>query len=190
MLGMASVETAPPTPCPIITSTGPGSAACVSRAGEELDACKAANIAVEIVPGITAAQGAAARLGLSLTDRKHSRWLQYITGHAQNGQLPDDIDWRALADTATTTAIYMPVRTLAALVTRALAEGLDPATPAAAIARATRPDQEVIAAPIAELPVLLAQAALPGPVLVMIGQGVGGAASMGAIAGIPRSAAG
>jgi uroporphyrin-III C-methyltransferase/precorrin-2 dehydrogenase/sirohydrochlorin ferrochelatase len=160
------------------------------RAGEELDACKAASIAVEIVPGITAAQGAAARLGLSLTDRKHSRRLQYITGHAQNGQLPDDIDWRALADTATTTAIYMPVRTLAALVTRALAEGLDPATPAAAIARATRPDQEVIAAPIAELPVLLAQAALPGPVLVMIGQGVGGAASMGAIAGIPRSAAG
>ena len=140
------------------------------RAGEELDACKAANIAVEIVPGITAAQGAAARLGLSLTDRKHSRRLQYITGHAQNGQLPDDIDWRALADTATTTAIYMPVRTLEALVTRALAEGLDPATPAAAIARATRPDQEVIAAPIAELPVLLAQAALPGPVLVMIGR--------------------
>ena len=64
------------------------------RAGEELDACKAANIAVEIVPGITAAQGAAAKLGFSLTDRKHSRRLQYVTGHAKNGQLPDDIDWR------------------------------------------------------------------------------------------------
>ena len=160
------------------------------RAGEELDACKAAGISVEIVPGISAAQGAAARLGLSLTDRKHSRRLQYITGHAQSGQLPDDIDWRALADTATTTAIYMPVRTLGALVARALAEGLDPATPAAAIARATRPDQQVVAAPIAELPALLAQAALPGPVLVMIGQGVGGIASTDAIAGMPRTAAG
>ena len=83
------------------------------RAGEELDACHAAGIAVEIVPGITAAQGAAARLGLPLTDRKYSRRLQYVTGHAKNGQLPDDIDWRALADPATTTAIYMPVRTLA-----------------------------------------------------------------------------
>jgi uroporphyrin-III C-methyltransferase/precorrin-2 dehydrogenase/sirohydrochlorin ferrochelatase len=142
------------------------------RAGEELDACKAANIAVEIVPGITAAQGAAARLGLSLTDRKHSRRLQYITGHAQSGKLPDDIDWRALADSATTTAIYMPVRTLESLVTRALAEGLDPATPAAAIARATRPDQQVIAGPISELPARLAQTALPGPVLVMIGRGL------------------
>ena len=139
------------------------------RAGEELDACQAAGIAVEIVPGITAAQGAAARLGLPLTDRKHSRRLQYVTGHAMNGQLPDDIDWRALADPATTTAIYMPVRTLEALVTRALAEGLDPLTPSAAIARATRPDQAVIAAPIKELPARLAQGQLPGPVLVMIG---------------------
>jgi uroporphyrin-III C-methyltransferase/precorrin-2 dehydrogenase/sirohydrochlorin ferrochelatase len=140
------------------------------RAGEELDACKAANIAVEIVPGITAAQGAAARLGFSLTDRKHSRRLQYITGHAQSGQLPDDIDWRALTDPATTTAIYMPVRTLEALVTRGLAEGLDPAMPAAAVARATRPDQQVIAASISELPARLKQAALPGPVLVMMGR--------------------
>jgi uroporphyrin-III C-methyltransferase/precorrin-2 dehydrogenase/sirohydrochlorin ferrochelatase len=140
------------------------------RAGEELDACRAANIAVEIVPGITAAQGAAARLGIPLTDRKHSRRLQYVTGHAQNGQLPSDIDWRSLVDPATTTAIYMPVRTLEALVSRALAEGLDPQTPAAAIARATRPDQQVVAAPIAELPARLAQAALPGPVLVMLGR--------------------
>ncbi len=145
------------------------------RAGEELDACKAAGIPVEIVPGITAAQGAAARLGLSLTDRKHSRRLQYITGHAQSGRLPDDIDWRALADPATTTAIYMPVRTLQSLVTRALAEGLDPTTPSAAIARATRPDQAVVAAPIAQLPAQLAQANLPGPVLVMIGRGLGAA---------------
>ncbi len=147
------------------------------RAGEELNACKAAKIAVEIVPGITAAQGAAAKLGFSLTDRKHSRRLQYITGHAKNGQLPDDIDWRALADPATTTAIYMPVRTLETLVTRALAEGLDPATPSAAIARATRPDQATVFAAIADLPVQLTAAALPGPVLVMLGHGLDGLAA-------------
>ena len=67
-----------------------------ARAGEEIAACKAANIAVEVVPGITAAQGAAARLGLPLTDRKHARRLQYVTGHAKDGALPEDIDWRAL----------------------------------------------------------------------------------------------
>jgi uroporphyrin-III C-methyltransferase/precorrin-2 dehydrogenase/sirohydrochlorin ferrochelatase len=155
------------------------------RAGEEIEACKAANIAVEIVPGITAAQGAAAKLGLPLTDRAQSRRLQYITGHAKNGALPDDLDWRALADPATTTAIYMPVRTLAALVAKATAQGLDPATPALAISRATRPDQTVLASPIGELPARIAQAALPGPVLVMLGPGC----SLATVASAPRAAA-
>jgi uroporphyrin-III C-methyltransferase / precorrin-2 dehydrogenase / sirohydrochlorin ferrochelatase len=143
------------------------------RAAEEIAACKAANIAVDVVPGITAAQGAAARLRLPLTDRKRARRLQYVTGHAGNGSLPGDLDWQSLADQTTTTAIYMPTRTLAALVERAIAEGLDPLTPALAIARATRPDQVVVTAPISELPARIAQAALPGPVLVMIGHVIG-----------------
>jgi uroporphyrin-III C-methyltransferase / precorrin-2 dehydrogenase / sirohydrochlorin ferrochelatase len=148
------------------------------RAAEEIAACRAANIAVEVVPGITAAQGAAARLGLPLTDRGHARRLQYVTGHAHDGALPADLDWRSLADPATTTAIYMPVRTLKALVERATAEGLDPRTPALAIARATRPDQAVVAAPIGELSARLAQARLPGPMLVMLGRVVGAPASV------------
>ncbi len=82
------------------------------RAAEEIAACRAANIAVDVVPGITAAQGAASRLGIPLTDRMHARRLQYVTGHAKDGALPADLDWQSLADPATTSAIYMPVRTL------------------------------------------------------------------------------
>ena len=147
------------------------------RAAEEIAACKAANIAVDVVPGITAAQGAAAKLGIPLTDRKSARRLQYVTGHAEDGKLPMDLDWRGLADPATTSAIYMPTRTLAALVAKATAEGLDPLTPALAIARATRPDQAVVAAPIGKLPERLAKADLPGPVLVMLGRVLGAQAS-------------
>jgi uroporphyrin-III C-methyltransferase/precorrin-2 dehydrogenase/sirohydrochlorin ferrochelatase len=143
------------------------------RAGEEIEACRTAKIPVDVVPGISAAQGAAAKLGLPLTDRKHARRLQFVTGHAKNGELPDDLDWRSLADPAATTAIYMPTRTLAALVTKATAEGLDPLTPALAIARATRPDQVVVTAPIGELAERIAQAALPSPVLVMLGRIIG-----------------
>ena len=143
------------------------------RAAEEIAACQAANIAVDVVPGITATQGAAARLGIPLTDRKQARRLQYVTGHARSGGVPADIDWRSLADPATTTAIYMPARTLAALVKKATAEGLDPQTPAIAIARATRPDQAVVSGPIGELPEQLVQTALPGPLLVMIGHVLG-----------------
>ncbi len=140
-----------------------------ARAAEEIAACEEAGIAVEVVPGITAAQGAAAKLVLPLTGRGEARRLQFVTGHAKEGGLPGDIDWRALADPATTTAIYMPRRTLAALVQRALVEGLYPATPALAISRATRPDQAVVSAPIAELPERLAHARLPDPLLVILG---------------------
>ena len=142
------------------------------RAAEEIAACEAANIAVDVVPGITSVQGAAARLGIALTDRKKARRLQYVTGHAKQGGLPADVDWKSLADPATTTAVFMPTRTLAALANKAIAEGLGPQTPAVAISRATRPDQAVVTAPIVELADRLTQAGLPGPVLVMIGKTV------------------
>ncbi|HEX5211919.1 MAG TPA: siroheme synthase CysG [Pseudolabrys sp.] len=140
-----------------------------ARAAEEIAACRAANIPVDVVPGITAAQGAASRLGIPLTDRDQARRLQYVTGHGHDGALPADLDWKSLADPATTSAIYMPVRTLGALVAKATAGGLDPQTPALAIANATRPNQAVVEAPIGELPARLAMAALSGPVLVMLG---------------------
>ncbi len=141
-----------------------------SRAGEEIEACKAENISFEVVPGISAVQGAAASLGLPLTDRKHARRVQFITGHGKDGRLPDDLDWKSLADPSATTAVYMPTGTLVALIARATAEGLDPRTPSLAIARATRPDQSVVAAPICELANELAKAGLRGPLLVMIGK--------------------
>jgi uroporphyrin-III C-methyltransferase/precorrin-2 dehydrogenase/sirohydrochlorin ferrochelatase len=144
-----------------------------ARASEEIAACRAADITIEVVPGITAAQGAAANLVLPLTDRRQARRLQYVTGHASDGRLPSDIDWKSLADPATTSAIYMPVKTLTALTAAAIAKGLDPQTPALAVARATRPDQAVIAAPVAELAARVAQENLAGPVLVMIGRAVG-----------------
>jgi uroporphyrin-III C-methyltransferase/precorrin-2 dehydrogenase/sirohydrochlorin ferrochelatase len=139
------------------------------RAGEEIEACRDAGIAVETVPGITAAQGAAARLNLSLTHRESARRLQYVTGHGADGNLPDNIDWQSLADPGVTTIVYMPKKTIAALATRAIAAGLDPMTPALAIAHATRPDQSVIADAIANLPARLDAEKPTGPVLVMIG---------------------
>jgi len=63
----------------------------------------------------------------------------------------------------------MPLKTIGDLVARALAAGLDPATPAVAVARATRPDESVVAAPVAELPARLSAEAPSGPVLVLIG---------------------
>jgi uroporphyrin-III C-methyltransferase/precorrin-2 dehydrogenase/sirohydrochlorin ferrochelatase len=140
------------------------------RADEEIAACRAAGIAVEIVPGVTAAQAAASRLKISLTRRGEARRVQYLTGHGRDGRLPDDIDWASLADPAVTSIVYMPTKTLPSLVAHALAAGLDPATPAVAVARATRADERVIAGPVADLPARLGAEAPSGPVVVMIGR--------------------
>jgi uroporphyrin-III C-methyltransferase / precorrin-2 dehydrogenase / sirohydrochlorin ferrochelatase len=140
------------------------------RAGEEIEACHAAGIPVEVVPGITAAQGAASRLGVSLTARTLARRVQCITAHGSNGRLPSDIDWNSLADPSATTVVYMPKRTLAELATIAMANGLAPDTPAIAVASATRPEELVVPATVATIAARLAEAAPDGPVLVMIGR--------------------
>ena len=144
------------------------------RADEEIAACRAAAIAVEVVPGITTAQGAASRLLVSLTRRGQARRVQYLTGHAagngRDGKLPADIDWASVADPAVTTVVYMPTKTLPDLVVNAVQAGLDPATPAVAVERATRADERVIAATIADLPARLAAEPPSGPVVVMIGR--------------------
>src|SRR5262249_1234971 len=88
------------------------------RAAGEIAALERAGIAVEVVAGITAAQGAAARLKVSLTHRKRARRVQFATGHAEGGRLPDDFDLAALGDPHTTTVVYMPLATLRDLVHR------------------------------------------------------------------------
>jgi len=139
------------------------------RADEEIAACRNAGIAVDIVPGVTAAQAAASRLKISLTRRAQARRVQHITGHGRDGKLPDDINWTSLADPAVTTIVYMPTKTLPELVAKALEAGLDPATPAIAVEHVTRTDERLIGGTIADLPARLAGDRPSGPVIVMIG---------------------
>jgi uroporphyrin-III C-methyltransferase/precorrin-2 dehydrogenase/sirohydrochlorin ferrochelatase len=146
------------------------------RAGEEIAACHLAGVPVEVVPGISAAQGAASRLGVSLSHRKLARRIQYVTAHGADGKLPSDIDWASLADPVTTTVVYMPKRALAELAATAQAHGLPADTPAIAVVAATRPEQEVIAGTIGDIASKLDEAAPAHPVLVMIGRALAQAA--------------
>ncbi len=139
------------------------------RAAEEISALRAAGIEIEVVPGVTAALGAAASLQVSLTERVKARRLQFITAHAHDGKLPDDIDWRALSDPCASSVIYMGARTLDALVERLLTHGLDPATPALLIERATCAEERSIKGTILSLPAKVAAAAPSGPCLILIG---------------------
>ncbi|MDI4667138.1 siroheme synthase CysG [Xanthobacter autotrophicus] len=142
------------------------------RAGEEIAHCRAAGVPVEVIPGISAPQGAASRLVTSLTHRDHARRLQFVTAHARDGKLPTDLDFNALADKAATTVVYMPRRTLPDLVRNLMAAGIDPATPAVAMFSVTRPEEKVILATVATLAEEVALGARlggAGPCLVLYG---------------------
>ncbi|HYI38929.1 MAG TPA: siroheme synthase CysG [Allosphingosinicella sp.] len=140
------------------------------RATEELDACRAAGIEVTIVPGISAAQGVAASLGFSLTERREARRIQFVTGHGTDGKLPRDIDWGAIADPAATTIVYMPRATLGAFARSAIAAGLSPETPAVAIASATLPAQTHVRGTIATVAGLAGTLPPGAPVTVVVGR--------------------
>jgi uroporphyrin-III C-methyltransferase/precorrin-2 dehydrogenase/sirohydrochlorin ferrochelatase len=146
-----------------------GDPSIFGRANEELAALREANIPVEIIPGVTAALGAAASLQISLTERDLSRRVQFITAHARDGKLPDDIEWRSICDPRAATVVYMGVRTLEALSQRLLAEGIDPGAPALLVERATWPDEHRVYGTIADLPAKVAAISPDGPCLVMIG---------------------
>ncbi|MEQ1789723.1 MAG: uroporphyrinogen-III C-methyltransferase [Rickettsiales bacterium] len=141
-----------------------------SRAGEEIEAARAAGVTVEIIAGITTAQGAAAALGITLTNRESARRLQFVTGHDHKGELPQDIDWRALADKSATSVVYMPKKTIAALSQKVQEFGLLATTPALAIMDATLPTQLVVTGTIATLPQLMKNEKMEGAVLVIIGE--------------------
>lgn len=144
------------------------------RGGEEIAALNVAGIAFEIIPGVSAAQAAAARLKVSLTHRDHAKRLQFVTGHARDGRLPDTIDWQALADPVATTVVYMALRTLPELRDRLLAAGMSPATPAYALFSIGRSEERIVRGAVGDLPERLGDVAgdvtASGPCLVMFGE--------------------
>jgi uroporphyrin-III C-methyltransferase/precorrin-2 dehydrogenase/sirohydrochlorin ferrochelatase len=140
------------------------------RAGEEIAALERAGVAFDVIPGISAAQGAAASLKVSLTHRGQARRVQLVTGHAHDGRLPDDLDLAALADPHATTAVYMPRGTLPDLAARLSGAGVEPGRPVCAVFNATRPDERHVSGTVATIAGLLAGEAPTGACVLVIGR--------------------
>ena len=135
------------------------------RLDEEMDALDAADIAWEIVPGITAASAAAASLGVSLTKRQRNSALQIITGHDIKGFA--EHDWRTLAKEGSVAAIYMGLKSSKFLGARLLMHGASPETPISIVENVSRPDQKITGLTLAELS--LAARDSNGPVILLLG---------------------
>lgn len=139
------------------------------RAGEEIEALEKHGIPVSVVPGITSALAAAARLGVSLTHRDHAHSVRFITGHARNGELPGDLDWNGLSDSATTLMVYMGGRTAPLMAERLKAAGLPAMTPAVIVAGITRDEEQCWHGTLATLAMGASTVGLNAPVLIGIG---------------------
>jgi uroporphyrin-III C-methyltransferase len=144
------------------------------RGGEEAQALAEAGIPFTVIPGISAAQGAAAYAGIPLTHRDHAARMQWVTGHLREGAHPGasdalELDWPALAQPRQTLVIYMGLNSLPVLSARLIEHGLDPCTPAALIERATLPEQRQVVGTLASLPELARVHAVTSPALIIVG---------------------
>lgn len=145
-----------------------GDSGLFGRLEEEIEACRAAGVGFEIVPGVTSASAAAAAAGIPLTRRLTARRVQFVTGHDVSGGLPADLNIAALADPQATTVIFMGKRTFAALSSKLIAAGLPGETPALLAESVSTPEQRLSRATVATLGAALAEAS-DGPALILIG---------------------
>ncbi|MEM8726774.1 MAG: uroporphyrinogen-III C-methyltransferase [Pseudomonadota bacterium] len=136
------------------------------RGGEEAELARAAGVRVEIVPGISAANGAAAATQIALTHRDAASIVSFVAGQCKG---LSDQDWSGLAGKGRTLVIYMGVKTAPQIAEKLMADGLAPDVPLAVIENAARPEMRVVRGLLAGLPELVVQEAIQSPALIVIG---------------------
>lgn len=139
------------------------------RGGEEAEALREAGIPFELVPGVTAALGAASYAGIPLTHRRHASAVAFVTGHEHPGKHDSMLDWAALARFPGTLVFYMGLARLGELSAALIQHGKEATTPAALVQSATRGNQRTVETTLAELASAGSAAGLTAPTLTIIG---------------------
>lgn len=137
------------------------------RGGEELMVLREAGIPVVVVPGITAALGAAASAGLPLTHRGLSQAVTFVTA---TGAQAIQLDWKSLSQPHHTLVFYMGGARADFIAGQLIANGLPPDTPVALLERATWPDERILTTTVARLAATVAAAKLQSPTLLVVGE--------------------
>ena len=121
------------------------------RGGEEVIACRAAGIPVEVVPGISSAVAAPAAAGIPVTHRGLASSFAVVTGHEDPSKPAADVDWEGLAGGVETLVVLMGVGSLPTIAARLMAAGRPPSTKAAVISGATTAAQAVVTGTLADI---------------------------------------
>lgn len=153
---------------PLVRLKG-GDSYIFGRGGEEAQGLAQAGVPFRVIPGLSAAQGAGASVGIPLTHRDHARALVFATGHLRENR-EVDLDWPMLARPRQTVVIYMGVATLPVICTQLVAHGLPADTPAAVVERATLADERCIVGTLDTLPGLVQTHQVKPPALIIVGQ--------------------
>ncbi|GMN55323.1 hypothetical protein TIFTF001_024430 [Ficus carica] len=140
------------------------------RGGEEMDFLQQQGIQVKVIPGITAASGIAAELGIPLTHRGVANSVRFLTGHSRKGGTDPLFVAENAADPDTTLVVYMGLSTLPSLALKLMRHGLPSNTPAVAVERGTTPQQRMVFAELKDLASVIASVELVSPTLIVIGK--------------------
>jgi len=135
---------------------------------QEVAACVAAGVDVEVVPGVSSALAAPALAGVPLTEADGAAGFTVVSGHLAPDDPANPVDWTALARAGTTIVVLMGMRRLGAIVDRLLADGLPADTPAACVAGASLPEQASVRTTLADLPAAVTAAGLTNPAVVVV----------------------
>jgi uroporphyrin-III C-methyltransferase len=146
-----------------------GDPAVFGRLAEEIDAVRAAGIPFEIVPGVTAATAAAARAGISLTERGHASMLLLASATDHTGRASGSLDWGLLARAEGTLAFYMGVRALETVAASLTTLGRDPREPAILVERVGTAGERIIAGRLGEIAAAARAAGAQSPAVLITG---------------------
>lgn len=144
-----------------------GDAFVFGRAAEEMVAARAAGLSVEVIPGITAAHGIAARIGLPLTLREKVRQFSVLTGATADGMV--EHDWAALAQEGSAAAVYMGVGAAPLIEREMLAHGADPELPVVIVENGTLANERVIETRLQLLAQAITAEGIKGPAIIYLG---------------------
>ena len=139
------------------------------RGGEEAAELAALRIPFEIVPGISAALGAASSTGIPLTHRDAASSVTFATAHLREGSGDEVGSLAERVPSEGTVVLYMGISTLRETARRMIEDGRGPETPACVVSRATLRDERVVVGTLATIAAAVDEAALPTPALVIVG---------------------
>lgn len=140
------------------------------RGGEEALTLVENNIPFRIVPGISAGIGGLAYAGIPVTHRDTNQTVTFVTGHDSKGEVPQAVDWQEIARSAQVLVIYMALKHAEQITQKLIAGGRSATEPAAIVADASLPTQQVVETTLGDLPDAIAQSGIAPPALVVIGE--------------------